>query len=243
MRKNPTYVLWLFMLILLTGCVSDHQFSEENQELTKKYRTLYMQGSPEWEDAKKEWLNLGEVESRCLVNFLIIDIKKGAIKFRKDDSGKVEPGWCRPVRELLSLGDLAIEPLLKTLKESRDEIVIDPCVEALANIVYFEDVKTAFFSNSAMENQPYQCRLVKLLFKLEESEALSLILDILNGDYNWQVKATAASILKNYEGVRVEEVIAALNNAMNANDDFIVTKAKKSLLVLKKKQADNKNRN
>lgn len=228
-------VFVLVLMILQTGCSSTPEISEQSQKKTLEFRNLYLKRSPDWEAAKEEWLNMGEVERKCLVNFLILHMVKTAGRTELDQNKKPIPAWRRPQLEIQSLGEIAINPLLDKLKRLKDGPAADACIEALSDIAYYKDINEAFISDSAKDNIPFQRRLVKVLFKLEEDEALSLMLEIVNGPWDWQVKATAVKLLKFYTGDRTKEVIGALTLASEDKDEFIAKNAKDALGALKGK--------
>ena len=220
-------------LLLLAGCASAPQLSPERERRIKELWKSYSQGAAAWEKAKEEWLALGELESKYLVNFLILEIRNNVMSPpRRDARGNLVPGWVRPVREIESLGKIAISPLQDTLRRVKDETMIPPCIEAMAGIAEAEDLEPAFRLKGDGELATYQSRLVRVLFLLYDPKALALILDILNGPFDWQVRYTAALVLGKYRGPRMGEVMEALQTAGRDGDPSVAKKAKEAWKAL-----------
>ena len=218
--------------MLAAACSATPEISDESQARTLEFRKLYFMGSPGWNEAKERWIDLGETERTCLVNFLILDMKKNAIKYRRGPGGEPEPGWKRPVRELVSLGDMTIEPLIDALRVLRDETTVVPCIEALAEVIYLDDAKAALAAARSDGDVTLECRLVRTLLLMDDPGALDEALGILLHPGHWQVRATAADYLARYGGDRIGEVRAALTEVLADDDAFLKKKAAAALETL-----------
>lgn len=234
LSRAPVAVL-MTLVPLLSGCSSTPQLSPESEERIAEYSERYYQGGQEWKEAKGDWLAMGELERKYLVNFLILEIRRSVLRPpRRDVHGSLEPGWTRPVMEIQSLGRVAVPPLLDTLKHVKDETMIPPCIEALAGVVGMEDMESAFDPEGEESTALYQSRLVRVLFLLDDPKALSMILKILNGPYDWQVRYKAAIVLSEYSGSRLDEVKRGLQEATRDSDPSVARKARETLSDLER---------
>lgn len=222
-------LLFLILGILVQGCSSTPKIPIENEKKIKAYWRLYLQESPEWPAARERWLAMGEAERRALVYYLILHIRTQPSSTRLDEGGNPVPVWLRSVRELQFIGPEALKPLLMRLKDSRDETEVYPLIEAAAGIARAEDLEGAFKPESDRKDVVYQCRLVKVLIRAEDPEAVPLILKLLGPQYDWQVRATAADVLRDYDGPMLEAVLEALERVTKDEDEFVASKAKESL--------------
>lgn len=219
----------LLLLALAAGCATGSSISDENAERIEQYWRLYKTDDPGWEEAKREWLELGAAEARGLVNLLVQEIQRDAVKTRFGADGKPGPAWIKPAKELASLGAMATPSLLEALRRLKDETVVYPCIMTLAEIAGVEDIEAAFDSGDAL----YQRRLVRTLHAQDDPKAVKRIVVILNGPYDWQVRATAADVLAGYQGPMESEVIEALQKALDDEDEFVVTMATQALETFK----------
>jgi hypothetical protein len=224
------------LILFYAGCTSTPRISPENEKTIRSYWSLYLKDSPEWEDAKAKWLAMGEPEKKCLVNLLILDVFNMAVRPKPDAAGNPEPGWTRSKNELISLGDLALEPLLDALNRLTDKTVALPYIEALAAIASVSEIEAAF-DRSSLDRVSYHSRLVKVLIRLDDPRATKQILNVLKGSKDWQVRATAATVLIGYQGPQFSEVRSALELALRDEDPFVAEKAKASLSALMEGQS------
>ena len=224
------------LVLLCAGCSSTPRISPENEKIIRNYWGLYFENSPEWEDAKTKWLAMGEAEKKCLVNLLILDIFNRAVRPSLDAAGNPEPGWTRSKNELISLGNLALEPRLNALNRLTDKTVALPYIEALAAIASVSDIEAAF-DESSQDRVAYHSRLVKVLIRLDDPRATKQILKVLKESKDWQVRATAATVLMGYQGPQFSEVRNALELALRDEDPFVAEKAKASLNALMERQS------
>jgi hypothetical protein len=61
------------------------------------------------------------------------------------------------------------------------------------------------------------------------------VLAVLNGAYDWRVRATAVDEVETYEGALAKEVADALKKAAGDEDAFIANKAKKAWTATQKR--------
>ncbi len=219
-------------LLLNSGCASTPEISRKNEKTIYKYWDLYCTESPEWEAARTAWLNIGPLERKALVELLILDLLNQSGKQRPDAFGNPQPSWKRSAHELRYLGDDAVGPLLDVLKPMNDGPAVPACIEALAGVARIDRIEETFQKTGGRDHTRFQSRLVRALMKMDDPRALPLLFEILDGEYDWQVRATAASVLRDYKGPRTGEVLKALRIALGDSDPFIVEKARASLVVL-----------
>jgi hypothetical protein len=237
---NRFALLVIGFFLIHGGCSTTADIPSENQKAMQEYWTLYIRGSPDWPEARQKWFALGALERKCLVNALIQEMQKKAVKPRMNRDGKPEPGWVRPVEELQSIGEEALYPLLHALERVKDETVVLPCIEALARIATLEDLEEALAEHYDEDFADFQCRLLKVLVRLEDPQALRVILNTLTQPYAWQVRATAADVLKGYEGPLYQEVIRGLKAAEKDKDPFVASKVKEALETLEQNASQNR---
>jgi hypothetical protein len=219
----------------ICACAADDDVPKESKPLIKEYWNLYLQNDPGWPEAKEKWIAMGEKEEMVLVNWLIQEIRRNAVKTYYTSSGVPRPGWLRPVQELKSLGDKGIPSLLEALEILRDETTVYPCILALAEMADYTVMADTFDRASRGDHFVYQSRLVKVLARIDDPRAIRKVLAVLNGAYDWRVRATAVDAVEEYEGALSKEVAAALEEAAWDEDTFIATKAKKALSAIQRR--------
>ena len=230
--------LVLLLLFYCSGCVTSSDFSAENMELIQSYWALYLKRSPEWPETKKKWRALGQEETRALVTLLVRDAQVKALHPTKDTLGNVEPGWQRAVDELTDLGLEAVQPLIKAIAQLKDETVVPPCLLALSQVATGEDLKTAFLTEVGEDQVTFRCRLVRTMALRQEETATDFLLAVLQGPYDWQVRATTVDVLGNYEGPLMGRIISALEQARQDADAFVKDKAEQALEKLSKVRSE-----
>ncbi len=233
MKPNAPFLFLLLiaaaLLFLQAGCSSTPRIPPGEAKLLLNRWELYRKHSPDWPDAKAEWVALGENERMCLIDLLLLDIKANAARPRMDSFGNPEPGWIRPAEELKSLGRIVVPPMLQRIKKMKDETVVIPYTEVLAHTAVFEDLNGFFENEGPGEHVLCQRRVVRVLSKMDDPRSLDLIMMILHGAYEWEVRASAADVLGSYRGPRRTDVVQALKIACDDKDVSVAYIAKKSL--------------
>lgn len=217
------------------GCRSTPAIPPENARRIRQYWTLYLQGSPQWEEARAEWVAMGAAEKQALVDLLILDVKQRAGRTELDPLGHPRPAWLRPVGELERLGDAAREPLLGALRRVRDETTVPAYAEALAGVAGLEELRPFFEERGGGETGRFQSRLVLAVAGLDDPRALDLLLSVLqNGSYDWTVRARAAEMLGRVGKGAGERVVSVLEAVLaEERDDFVAGKIRAALDALR----------
>jgi len=220
--------------LILSACASAPKVSVENHERIRQYWNLYLQGSPDWPEAREKWSAMGQAEEEILILWLIKELQRNAVKVTTSAAGKSEPAWYRPIRELKCLDQKAVAPsLLEALKVLRDETTVYACIQANAALVGTSDLLAAWDQAAEENNISYQSRLLKVLALIDDPKATERIIAALNNSENWQVRATAAGELGAYRGPMLAAVKTALEGALNDQDAFVASKAEEALAALK----------
>lgn len=229
--KSAWLILTSFALLAM-GCASSLDIPPENQERIRSYWTLYLKSDPGWPEARNEWLSMGEDEAQGLVNLLVQEVQRNAIKTVYRPSGLPEPAWKKPVEELITIGNRSVPSLLEALRILKDETTVYPCQFALKEIADLSVITAEFQRGHQNLNIDFQTRLVKVMIMMNTEESVGKVLTVVSGSYDWRVRATAVSELSKYEGPMMGEVKRALERALDDDDAFIVKTAKKALKEL-----------